>query len=181
MKKVHQIKLLREASSVSRLHMKRTIKPYQNGKHSFDMLTLLLALNPTASRNLLLAVVEHDLPERFSSDMSYPCKSVGLMNTEVQEEVENLFWIKAGGPWSESLTEEEEWWLKFVDLLELFYFCKDEERLGNTSLSNIMVKIRDIFRKIQMPEDIDIRQLLDGYPNDMPDVDDFMREIVDYE
>lgn len=148
---VEKIKMLREAADVQRLHTKRTIGEYSNGYHTFGMLALLRLLYPDAPKELIWAIVEHDLPERLIGDIPSPAiHHGGFIDKdymwEAEESVLNGIFgthyfshLKTTDPVSYS-------WLKGLDLLELFLFCKDQKRLGSKNLLQIEHRCMEVFK-----------------------------------
>ena len=148
---VEKIKLVREASDVQRLHTKRTIGEYSNGSHTFGMLALLRLLYPDAPSYLIWAIVEHDIPERLVGDIPSPAiRFGGFVDKDKLWEAEES--VLAGifdyhfFPGLEGQDAEAYRWLKGLDLLELFLFCKDQRRLGNKNLLQIEHRCMEIFR-----------------------------------
>lgn len=150
---VEKIKLVREASEVQRLHTKRTIGEYSNGSHSFGMLTLLRLLYPDAPSHLIWAIVEHDIPERLVGDIPSPAIHFGgfidkeKLATAERSVIDTIF--SNAENYFSNLPEhfpEEYKWLKGLDLLELFLFCKDQKRLGSKNLLQIEHRCMEIFK-----------------------------------
>lgn len=150
---VEKIKMVREAADVQRLHTKRTIGEYTNGSHTFGMLALLRLLYPDAPSHLIWAIIEHDIPERLVGDIPSPAIRFGgfidrdrLADAErsildaIFSSTENYF-----SNIEQSFPEEYKW-LKGLDLLELFLFCKDQKRLGSKNLLQIEHRCMEIFK-----------------------------------
>ena len=146
--KVERIKYLREAADVNRIHTKRYIGEYTNGQHTFGMLTLLRLLWPEAPKELIWAILEHDMPERLLSDISSPAIHFGgfidksmlqFAEREILDEVFSEYWFTFDAP-------ENYRWLKGLDLLELYLFCKDQRRLGNRNLVQIEHRCEEVFK-----------------------------------
>lgn len=148
---VEKIKLLREAADVQRLHTKRTIGEYSNGSHTFGMLTLLRLLYPDAPNHLIWAIVEHDIPERLVGDIPSPAIHFGgfVDKDKLDDAEEQILNSIFGEQWYSGLKTfdpESHGWLKGLDLLELFLFCKDQGRMGNKNLLQIEHRCMEIFR-----------------------------------
>lgn len=145
---VERIKYLREAADVNRIHTKRYIGEYTNGQHTFGMLALLRLLWPDAPKELIWAIIEHDMPERLLSDISSPSihfggfiDKVAMQGAErvILEEVFEVYFFTHE-------TDENYRWLKGLDLLELYLFCKDQRRLGNQNLVQIEHRCYEVFK-----------------------------------
>jgi hypothetical protein len=97
---------------------------------------MLLILFPEASRDLILACIAHDIPERISGDMPSPAKKGGIQNKEAQYLTEfnvnnNLF----GSHIEISLNEKDYKWFAGLDMLEYYCYLKDELMSGNISIT----------------------------------------------
>lgn len=128
--------LLRDAAAVKRYHTKRTVRAQTNGQHSFDMLTLLLTVLPFCSKQLMLAVMLHDLPELVTGDTPGPAKRSNpvLSNAlaDMEESTGILFYS------GQHLTEEERTILKWLDRMEAVLWCMEEYQLGNQNIVTTM-------------------------------------------
>lgn len=158
---VDKIKMLREAADVQRLHTKRTIGEYTNGHHTFGMLALLRLLWPEAPRELIWAIIEHDLPERLISDISSPAINYGgFVNkdklVEAEESILAEIFTFHFFPALEGMDLLAYRWLKGLDLLDLYLFCKDQKRLGSKNLLQIEHRCMEVFkfRAADFPKEI---------------------------
>lgn len=126
---------IREASHVERCHTIRHIGSYTNGQHSFDMLTLALNLKPEVSKNLMLAIIHHDLPERWTGDVPFSTKmqshDLHVEMIKLEEKIKNHF------DWNFTLTPEELEWLLALDRLEFYMWTQDQLLLGNRNVEGI--------------------------------------------
>lgn len=173
---VERIKFLREAADVQRLHTIRTIGEYRNGAHTFGMLALLRLLWPEAPLYLIWAIIEHDIPERLVSDMPSPTiRFGGFVNRDKLAEAEEN--ILAGifeyhfEPGLEGQDLEAYRWLKGLDLLDLFLYCKDQERMGNKNILQVKHRCMEVFknRAVDFP-----RPVLDAFWECWNDADWFI-------
>lgn len=149
--RVERIKMLREAADVQRLHTKRTIGEYTNGHHTFGMLALLRLLWPEAPMSLVWAIIEHDLPERLIGDTPSPAIHFGgfidkekLVEAEESILAEIFEYHFFPGLEGQDLLQYQ--WLKGLDLLDLFLFCKDQKRLGSKNLLQIEHRCMEVFK-----------------------------------
>jgi len=127
-----RIKAIREGGFVKRCHTKFMHREYTVGQHSFNMLALLMVFHPNPSTNLIKAVVLHDVPERWTGDLPTPVKYLAPgMKAEINTFEKAI--LKQIHPEIE-LTAEETFWLKSVDMVELWQWCQEEQALGNTSV-----------------------------------------------
>ena len=128
----------REASRIERAHTIRHFGSYTNGQHSFDMVTLLLELQPDASRDLILAVVHHDLSERWIGDTPFPAKLESHSLNESLNGLGRRVDEKMG--WSHELSWMDNRWLQIIDRLEFFLWADDQVNMGNRALEDVCKK-----------------------------------------
>lgn len=127
-----RIQATREAGTVRRCHIVPHHGQYNIAQHSYGAVSLLLLLNPEPSLNLIKAVQWHDAGERWLGDMPAPAKWDNFDLGQVYEAAERRV-LDAIGLLPE-LTREEEHWLKAVDTLDLWLWCREEEALGNATV-----------------------------------------------
>ena len=147
---VERIKFAREGARVERTHASPGIGSHSVGMHTFNMLTMLLILNPTASGSLIRAVVQHDIPERLTGDMPHPAKKAGVQNNDVQMQIEmHMNEQVFGHDAIQDLNEHEVKWLHGLDMLEFYCYVRDQLMLGNRNMEtkrraveNYMLKYR---------------------------------------
>lgn len=129
---IDTLKFLRGGASVRRCHTFPHLGEYLVGYHSFNMLAMLRALRPDAPVALIWAIVEHDLPERFTGDIPSPALWAGVVDRDhlntVEEAILNRY---LGGPSFKALSDDDKKWLKGLDHLELYLWCRDQQMLGN--------------------------------------------------
>ncbi len=151
-------KFLREAADVQRLHVIRTIGEYSNGQHSFNMLALLRLLWADAPKELIWAIVEHDVPERVIGDVPSPALKHVYHNSNEAVVLEELDVLQQlfGEQHFIGLSEELHRWLKALDIFELYLYAKDQFRLGNRNLETMRIAIEERFKRdaAKFPEPI---------------------------
>lgn len=129
---VQRIKFAREGARVERTHASPGIGSHSVGIHTFNMITMLLILYPSASGHLIRAVVQHDIPERLTGDMPHPAKKAGIQNNDNQAKFESHINEQVFGYDAvQSLTEEEQQWLHGLDMLEFYCYVRDQLMMGN--------------------------------------------------
>lgn len=130
---------LREAGHVQRCHTVPHHGSYSVAEHSWQAATLLIALHPDPSPDLLKAVLLHDVAERWTGDVPNYAKvadrhlATALGNRE--QEIQRVLGVDL------YLTTEDEWWLKAVDVLELWLWTEDQDALGNQHVSRVRENI----------------------------------------
>ena len=154
---IERVKYTREAAVVTRLHGLFHHSAYNNGIHSFNMLAMLRLLYPTASSNLLWAIIEHDMPERLTGDFPAPAKWFGVVDRTRLDNLEfDINTEVFGQDTVQKLTERERGWLKGLDILELYLFCKDELMLGNAGIITMMRRIEKFIERTRSGFPVDI-------------------------
>lgn len=120
---------LRDAGAVKRYHTVRTIGQQTVAEHTFNMLHIVLELEPEASLNLIKAVMNHDMAEVITGDIPatfkwrFPVANDALAVTE--KVIEEEFGLTA------DITDYEKLVLKYADLLELTMYCCEQLDMGN--------------------------------------------------
>jgi len=147
---IRRAQALREGGHTERLH---TVPHHQEAsvaKHSWNMATLLLVLHPRHSHQLLLAVLLHDVAERWIGDTPAPAKysihpALAPVLHEAESRVEGVLGI------TPDLMPEEKLWLKALDMLELVLFAEDELALGNRHMEQTLKNARSVLNGDWVP------------------------------
>lgn len=172
---IEAVKFTREAADVSRFHINVIHGEYSVGHHSFNMLTMLRLLYPDPPIELVWAVIEHDMPERLTGDIPAPAKWFNIVDNiklaQLEQEINEMIF---GEAYEHSLSAEGTAWLKGLDLLELYLFCKDQLMLGNSNLITVHDRIEKFFESnlsLFAPELIDFYYYVKDYDwSRMPDL-----------
>lgn len=121
--------VMREAGAVKRYHTVRTHRTQDLAAHTFGVLCLLTQVMPDCRKEVMLAVMHHDLPELITGDIPAPIKRVSPTLQVALEEVERgtapLFYN------TDHLTPLEAAAVKWCDTFELVLFCLEEIMMGN--------------------------------------------------
>lgn len=125
----------REGGAVRRCHAIPHNSTYNIAQHSFGAVSLLLLLHPNPSLALIKAVQWHDVAERWLGDMPSPGKGHDAELAEHYERVEAGLLDRLG--LAQDLRVDEREWLKAVDTLELWLWCREEEALGNRNVARM--------------------------------------------
>lgn len=153
----------REGGQVRRCHVLPHISSYTVGLHTYGAVSLLLLLHPSPSLALIKAVQWHDVAERWMGDMPSPVKSRHPELGQLYERIERQC-LKSLGL-AQDLTADERAWLRAVDLLELYLWCREEERAGNGNVrewkEGIRAALSGLFLDGSLPARIDalLRQI----------------------
>ena len=149
---IEKVKYLREAAAVERMHTMRTIGEYTVGHHSFNMLAMLRLVWPDAPRNLIWAIIEHDIPERLTGDILATAKWAGVVRKDPEFE-DKLIAAIVGDSSCLRLGAELKSWLKGLDILEFVFYCRDQISLGNSQMLTAYNRVDAVIRsgKIHLP------------------------------
>lgn len=145
---LEQLKLVLDGGHVVRFHTKPTIKEETVAEHSYLVAWLIaLMMGKDVPRGeLLLAALQHDLPEHILGDMPSPTKK-GLGLGDMFREKEQLIYAKAGMPDYEAMLDDSEAeLLKFCDNMAGYLKCRYEASLGNRQLHGIALRYQEYLR-----------------------------------
>jgi 5'-deoxynucleotidase YfbR-like HD superfamily hydrolase len=125
-----ELEFLIGGGAVQRFHTVQTIKPNTVAEHSFGVAMLVdLLTGGTASKNLVVAALRHDMAEQTTGDIPAPAKRAYGLREQVNA-IEEA--IMEGSHWPmPTLTETEKQVLKFADCLDGALYCIREARIGN--------------------------------------------------
>jgi len=127
-----RVRLAREGAAVERAHQHPHLQRYSVGHHSLDVVTLVVLCwkhdhgGELPRAELLVAAAFHDVAERVTGDLPSPIKdrcrdALG----EIEKEVDRYLGVDVG------LREDEQWYLKSCDKLELYLWAHEEASRGN--------------------------------------------------
>jgi len=157
MRLLHKIKLAREANRIERCHMVPHIRPYMVGLHTCDLMGLLVFLweeeyGEFPPRDVLLAALFHDTPERRVGDIPSQVKSF-LDSKKLDDEEQNV--LAALGV-NFDLTDLQKKWIYWCDVIELYMWTFEEERAGNKEALGIRKAIENWRSKhyMEMPASV---------------------------
>lgn len=171
----------REAGTVRRCHIVPHHGQYNIAQHSYGAVSLLLLLHPNPSLTLIKAVQWHDVAERWLGDIPAPAKWTHTELGEAYERAEEEL-LKRLGLFGE-LTDLEVAWLKAVDTLELWLWCREEEALGNAAVTPMRRACEKVTEKRQLEGSLPAiaAQLYDAlYPCPQKRLSDFFEDVEPY-
>ena len=158
---VNKVKFTREAAAVRRCHTLPIIGTYEVGGHSYNMLSMLRLLHPDPPIRLVWAIQEHDIPERLTGDIPAPTKWFKIVDKAHLTQAEISINDSVFGWVAElKLTDEDLKWLKGLDILELYLFCKDQIMMGN---QNMITMLERIERFVNREKHLFAREVLDFF------------------
>ena len=115
---------LAEVGQVTRYH--GDIGPIQQtiAAHSWGVAWLITEFHPAPRPILIKAALEHDMEEHLTSDVSYLSKKEFPGVRSAMEVAATEARQKMGIVSVDQLTEDEDWWLRWADLLEGALWCR---------------------------------------------------------
>jgi 5'-deoxynucleotidase YfbR-like HD superfamily hydrolase len=127
------VQATREGGAVERFHAMPHTRTYSVASHSYGAVSLLLLLHPAPSIALVKALQWHDVAERWLGDVPATAKWGNVPLAEVYDRTEQEH-LEALGL-AQALTLQERHWLKSLDTLELWLWCREEMCLhGNAAV-----------------------------------------------
>ena len=132
-----------DAGRVKRFHTKQTLQEQNIADHSWGVVQLLLHFWPNSRKEVMIAALDHDLPELITGDIPGGLKRdhpeiSQLFDKLDQEYLKTEFYRE-----EIKLEEYEKIRLKFVDLMELFIFSSREIELGNKRFGLLKASVLD--------------------------------------
>lgn len=177
---IDKILAFREAGNVRRAHTIPYAGEYNIAMHCYNALNILFVLYPRdPSINLIKAIQWHDTPERWTGDIPSPAKSANPMLRSFLGTLEEDIFKKLGiEKFFKSLTKDETQWLNAVDLLELFFWVRDQINLGNRAVTEMHSKIMEMFKVRLVTTPVIILQVLETYTwHRLPECDEFLKGV----
>jgi len=138
-----------------RWHTLPQINSTNVAEHSGQAVSLLLLLHPNPSMNLVKSMLWHDSSERVAGDVPAPVRRAHPDFAKMYEFVE--YGVMADNHPSAMramhvLTEDEQRWLKAIDVLELVMHCTDQMMLGNTHAAIVRERGLGYLRRQPAPD-----------------------------
>lgn len=148
------LKTIRSAADIRRYHTSRVIGEQTIGHHSFNVAMLVRVItNDEASRDLIKAALDHDIPELATGDIPAPTKWLSPKIAEALYELDSKFHSDHGNFFTEihHLTEDEARVLSIADMLELVLFCREQREMGNLHLLSVETNGKNALKKKSRP------------------------------
>ena len=138
-KAYENVAMRREAGNVKRWHIVPTVGNGETvGHHQNNAVNLLLCLWPTASRALIVYMVQHDTTERWTGDIPASCKAMFPAIMKGVEAAETQLEMEMDIPGTEHLNPTERQWARGIDALECVLFCHEQLAMGNRNFENAL-------------------------------------------
>ncbi len=153
-KTFENVAMRREAGAVQRWHIVPTVGVGETvGHHTYNAVSLLLCLNPGASRALIIYMLEHDVTERWTGDIPASAKGmfanigIGVQDAEKTLTDEMDLMSTAG------LGPTERHWARAIDALDAVLFCHEQLAMGNRNFQNPLESLVQWFlRSADVPQ-----------------------------
>lgn len=113
-----------EVSSVVRYHQFPGPIEQTIAAHSWGVAWLITEFHPGPSVALIRAALEHDLPEHLTGDLSYLAKKKYPLLKSGMDVADEDAAKEMGISSVANLSEDDEWWLKWADLMEGALWCR---------------------------------------------------------
>ena len=153
--KAERVLAVREGGWTDRMHTVHKSRRYGVDGHSWGVATLAHTMFPEdTTKDLLLACLYHDVPERWVGDTPHPAKR--NFNPRFGEELhkaEEMFMQELD--LVVELTEREEQILKFCDMLEFVLWSWEEVRMGNTLMEGSFTHSMKCLKKMDLYEEVE--------------------------
>jgi 5'-deoxynucleotidase YfbR-like HD superfamily hydrolase len=146
MNALDQAKVWRRGAQVQRWHTQPMLRQQSVGAHTFNCCTLMLTVYPTASTELLQAMLMHDMAEQDTGDIPstakwrWPVLARALQQVEMEWESSVGINVMLAG-----LSDFERWLIRWCDYVELLLWSTEELRMGN---ENAQEPVRNIIRAL---------------------------------
>lgn len=134
---------------MKRFHTKTLLAEDTVAAHSYVVAWLVtLGSNYAPSAPLLLAALQHDVPEAELGDMPGPTKLALGLGGQFAAEESKIFRAAGMPDFSEDLSDSEIALLKLADNLSGWLTCVYEESLGNKTLRTSRVNYRNYILRV---------------------------------
>jgi len=162
------IRILREGNAVRRYHTEERIKEETVGHHCANVCAILLRLEPTCSRELLVAALMHDMPEQYTGDIPAPVKREHPHLKRELAEAEEM-WYRDNHLPPATLMDHEKDLLKLADCVDLVLSSLEEMGRGNMYARRVVQKAQEyimampIYQDYMVKIELMIREVKDAW------------------
>ena len=139
-----------EGGETLRFHTCMVLRPDTVGQHSYGVACVMMHVLPTAGAHLLRACLKHDMAEAHTGDLPAPSKrALGIREQFAAYEDD---YLKAVGIEAETLTDWEQWLLKFCDSTDGLRVTIRERAMGNQMIeaahANFSSYVRELLKDV---------------------------------
>lgn len=151
-RKIKKLKDQLEGARVMRCHTADYHGRYDVGQHSFAMLLVYCALHPNPQQQTMMAIMYHDLHERYIGDI--PATTL-LGNRTIAKEVEVVEQrIRQKMGIEFVLDEEEARWLWGLDKIEHWLWANRQMLHGNRMIEHHIAWLGGILKNMDLPDEL---------------------------
>ncbi len=131
---------IRQGGGVKRWHIRPVIGEQTVAAHTWGVIAVLFEITEP-SAELVKAALYHDVTEFVTGDLPYTAKAGyedlrGLLD-KIEYSLEQELRLNT------AITEEEKWYLKCADRIEMCYFSLEQLRMGNTNFREVFCTAYD--------------------------------------
>ena len=178
MNKPEQIMFTWNSGKVSRFHVVPTVKGQSTAEHQWGVAILATKLFPDdIDQELMLACLQHDVPERVAGDTPYPTKrqmraSFGDPLEEFEREIGDMAGIVTTLPPGRKADI-----LAFCDMLECALQARYEVTCGNMHLNCVLQNALSVLRRMSIYAEVDdvVRMM---FQEPQPEDSDWWKEMM---
>jgi 5'-deoxynucleotidase YfbR-like HD superfamily hydrolase len=138
---------IRQGGHVRRWHTTPPLQDQSVAEHSWGVAAICNYLWPKCKKELIMAALYHDVAESLVGDNPAPIKWKFPVLKRELDKVENKILREMGV--EIILDPQDIIRLKIADMMELLWFCIEEERRGNRNFKEVFVRgtryLQDIF------------------------------------
>lgn len=129
------LNFITRGAEVKRFHTLTTLCEETVGHHSHGVALLCYLLDPTTTRDVLIAALLHDLSEQYTGDIPSPAKREYGIGAQV-DALERRLMSEVGLPMP-ALGSQDSRTLKLADIAYGALFCVKEISLGNRRAAQV--------------------------------------------
>lgn len=157
----------RSAGRVTRYHTWERLREQSVGEHTWQLIRIILAIHPHASRELLVYAMFHDVGERVTGDVPFPVKrehpeiKAAFDRMEHDAMLQMSVWgVQAGV----RIPHEEMATLKLAEYIEMMEWGLDELALGNQNAELVYSRCyAQTFRALDDRLPVGVRESAENY------------------
>lgn len=169
---LHRIQRIRAGGAVERCHTIKHIGTYSVAEHSWGVAVLMYILWPVDFPRLAIYCLAHDVPEHWVGDVPATVKAweAGIKESFDDMEARIFEWLNLPND-TLDLSYEDRAKLKACDQLELYFWAREQELMGNR-FAYCVVKALDRFFEerplfgpaIELYNALRVRDRLEAWP-----------------
>ena len=144
---------IRNGYNVKRYHATYRHQEETNGHHSANVCAIMLRLDPTCSRAVLIRGLMHDVPEAATGDIPYQFKKRSPEVRDACEQAEHWYESRYSLP-VEPLNVAEMKLFKAADMVDVALSAAEEWGRGNGSARQILRNAGEALDAMELPHNM---------------------------